>query len=233
MNGSRVLLVESDVDLARAILDALGDEGLVALWAESGHEGLQLARTYDPRLIALEAQLPDQDGCEICRQLRREGFPMPILLLAARGSEWDRVLSAETGADDWVAKPFDPRNLVSRIRALVRRFAGDLALLPHERCVLFGDVEVDLALMQVFRQGQTVDLTPTGFRLLCLLVSHPDREFAEDELIRAVWGYDSDLGGGRVLDARMRRLQERLEAEPRKPRCLVATADGGYKFERP
>ena len=85
MNGSRVLLVESDVDLARAILGALGDEGLVSLWAESGQEGLQLARTYDPRLIALEARLPDQDGCEVCRQLRREGFPMPILVLAARG----------------------------------------------------------------------------------------------------------------------------------------------------
>lgn len=233
MNGIRVLVVENDVDLARGILGALGEEGLVALWAESGQEGLQLARTYDPRLIALESQLPDRSGCEICRQLRSEGCRMPILLLAGSADDWDQALMTCTGADDWVAKPLDPVNLVFRVRALVRRFAGDLMLVPHERCVLLGDVEVDLALMQVFRQGQAVDLTPTGFRLLCHLVSHPDREFQGDELIKAVWGYVSDLGGERILEAQIRCLWELLEDAPQEPRWLVATPGGGYKFERP
>jgi DNA-binding response OmpR family regulator len=171
-------------------------------------------------------------GFDVCRQLRAEGKRMPILMLTARDEEVDKVLGLELGADDYVVKPYSLRELISRIRALLRRAYGDLADVSKEERLTFGEIEVDLERLQVYRQGRLVNLTPTEFRLLHYLVANPDRPFSRDALIEAVWGYDSDIGSQRTVDAHMRHLRQKLEDDPSNPRWFVTVRGMGYKFER-
>jgi DNA-binding response OmpR family regulator len=153
-------------------------------------------------------------------------------MLTARDEEVDKVLGLELGADDYVVKPFSLRELLSRIRALLRRAYGELATLAEDKQVAFGDVVVDLGRLLVYRQGQLVDLTPTEFRLLRYLVTHPDRPFTRESLIEAVWGYDSSVGSGRTVDVHIRHLRKKLEDDPANPRWLVTVRGIGYKFRR-
>ena len=232
MTGERILIVEDERAVARGLEYGLASEGFAVLWAATGQEALELARAEDPHLILLDLRLPDVSGFDVCRQLRAEGRTMPILMLTARDEEVDKVLGLELGADDYVVKPFSLRELISRIRALLRRAYGDLAAgLPGGR-VSFGDVEVDLERLQVHRQGRLVSLTPTEFRLLRHLVANPGRPFSRDELIEAVWGYDSSVGSARTVDVHIRHLREKLEKDPANPHWIVTVWGVGYKFER-
>jgi len=232
MAGERILVVEDERAVARGLEYGLTREGFTVLWADTGQRALELARGQNPHLILLDIRLPDVSGFDVCRQLRAEGKRMPILMLTARDEEVDKVLGLELGADDYVVKPYSLRELISRIRALLRRAYGDLAAVSEGERLAFGDVEVDLERLQVYRQGRLVNLTPTEFRLLRYLVTHPDRPFSRDALIEAVWGYDSDVGNERTVDAHMRHLREKLEEDPSNPRWLVTVRGIGYKFER-
>ena len=176
--------------------------------------------------------LPDVSGFDVCRQLRAERMRQPILMLTACDEELDKVLGLELGADDYVVKPYSLRELISRIRALLRRAYGELAAASVGDRLRFGEVEVDLERLQVTRRGELVDLTPTEFRLLRYLVSNPDRPFSRDQLIEAVWGYASDIGSDRTVDVHVRHLREKLEDDPANPRWLVTVRGVGYKFER-
>ncbi len=231
MSAERILIVEDERAVARGLEYGLTSEGFTVLWADTGQRALELARSQNPHLILLDIRLPDVSGFDVCRQLRAEGKRMPILMLTARDEEVDKVLGLELGADDYVVKPYSLRELLSRIRALLRRAYGDLADVSEER-LTFGEVEVDLERLQVYRQGRLVNLTPTEFRLLRYLVTHPDRPFSRDALIEAVWGYDSDIGSQRTVDPHMRHLREKLEDDPSNPRWLVTVRGIGYKFER-
>jgi DNA-binding response OmpR family regulator len=153
-------------------------------------------------------------------------------MLTARDEELDKVLGLELGADDYVVKPYSLRELISRIRALLRRAYGELATVSAGDRIRFGDIELDLEQLRVSRAGQHVDLTPTEFRLLRYLVAHPNRPFTRDALIEAIWGYDSDIGSDRTVDVHMRHLREKLEHDPGNPRWLVTVRGIGYKFER-
>jgi DNA-binding response OmpR family regulator len=228
----RILIVEDERAVARGLEYGLRSEGFEVLWAETGREALDLAQSRNPHLILLDIRLPDISGFDVCRQLRAAGRRMPILMLTARDEEVDRVLGLELGADDYVVKPFSMRELISRIRALLRRAYGELATVSVAERVVFGDVEVDLERLQVYRQGRLVDLTPTEFRLLRYLITHPDRPTSREALIDAVWGYDSSIGSGRTVDVHMRHLREKLEDEPGNPRWLVTVRGIGYKFAR-
>jgi DNA-binding response OmpR family regulator len=153
-------------------------------------------------------------------------------MLTARDEEVDKVLGLELGADDYVVKPYQLRELIARVRALLRRAYGDLAeVSPGER-ILFDDVEVDLEQLQVSRRGEPVSLTATEFRLLHYLVSHPNRPYSREALIVAVWGYDSGVGSDRTVDVHIRHLREKLEKNPAEPRWLVTVRGMGYKFQR-
>jgi DNA-binding response OmpR family regulator len=231
MAGERILIVEDERAVARGLEYGLTSEGFTVLWADTGQQGLELVRSQNPHLILLDIRLPDVSGFDVCRQLRAEGKRMPILMLTARDEELDKVLGLELGADDYVVKPFSLRELISRIRALLRRAYGDLAAVSEEERLAFGEVEVDLERLQVYRQGRLVYLTPTEFRLLRYLVIHPDRPFSRDALIEAVWGYDSDVGNQRTVDAHMRHLRKKLEDDPSNPRWFVTVRGIGYKFE--
>jgi DNA-binding response OmpR family regulator len=231
MTKNRILIVEDERAVARGLEYGLTSEGFVVLWAKSGQEGLDLVSSRDPHLILLDIRLPDINGFDICRRLRSAGYRQPVLMLTARDEEMDKVLGLELGADDYIVKPYSLREVVSRVRAQLRRAYGDLAVPATTTLLRFGTVEIDLERLQVIRQGQPLDLTPTEFRLLRHLVSHPQRPFSRDDLIEAVWGYDSDIGNDRTVDVHMRHLREKLEDDPANPRWLLTVRGVGYKFE--
>jgi len=232
MAGERILLVEDERAVARGLEYGLTREGFEVLGAETGQQALSLARQRPPHLILLDIRLPDISGLDVCRTLRAEGHRMPILVLTARDEELDKVLGLELGADDYVVKPYSLREVLARIRALLRRAYGDLAAPTSGGRLAFGAVELDLERLQVTRRGALVDLTPTEFRLLRYLVTNPDRPCTRDTLIEAVWGYASDIGNDRTVDVHIRHLREKLEDDPAQPRWLVTVRGVGYKFER-
>jgi len=230
--GERILIVEDERAVARGLEYGLQNEGFTVLWAKTGQQALDMARSQDPHLILLDIRLPDLGGFDVCRRIRAEGRRMPILMLTARDDEVDKVLGLELGADDYVVKPYSLRELISRVRALLRRAYGELATSSLEGRLTFGDVEVDLGRLQVFRRGQPVDLTPTEFRLLSYLLAHPNRPLSREAIIEAVWGYDSVIGYERTVDVHIRHLREKLEDDPSDPRWLVTVRGVGYQFER-
>ena len=231
MAGERILYVEDERAVALGLKYALTSEGFDVIWVETGRQALETARSEDPHVILLDIRLPDISGYDVCRQLRAEGMRQPILMLTARDEELDKVLGLELGADDYVVKPYGLRELISRIRALLRRAYGELATASTGDWQAFGDIKVDLERLRVYRRGQPVDLTPTEFRLLCYLVSHPGRPLSRSILIEAVWGYDSDIGSDRTVDVHMWHLREKLEDDPANPRWFLTVRGAGYRFD--
>jgi DNA-binding response OmpR family regulator len=231
MPGERILIVEDERAVARGLEYGLHNEGFAVLMAENGQKALDLARTQKPRLILLDIRLPDISGFDVCRQLRSEGARMPILMLTARDEAIDKVLGLELGADDYVVKPYDLRELIARIRALLRRAYGELSEASQGMRITFGTVEIDLEQLRVSREGEPVFLTPTEFRLLRYLVENARRPISRATLIEAVWGYASDIGSDRTVDVHIRHLREKLEDDPANPRWIVTVRGAGYKFE--
>jgi DNA-binding response OmpR family regulator len=231
MSGERILVVEDEPAVAMGLEYGLKSEGFSVLRAENGHKALLQAETSDPHLILLDIRLPDISGFDVCKQLRGRGYRQPILILTARDEELDRVMGLELGADDYVVKPYRLRELIARIRALLRRAYGELAAPIRGARLHFGEVEIDLERLQVTRKGRMIDLTPTEFRLLRYLVSNPERPFSRGDLIETIWGYDSDIGSDRTVDVHMRHLREKLEADPAAPRWLVTVRGVGYRFQ--
>jgi DNA-binding response OmpR family regulator len=231
MPGEQILIVEDERAVARGLEYGLEKEGFAVLLAETGQKALDQARSKDPHLILLDIRLPDISGFDVCRQLRAEGARMPILMLTARDEAIDKVLGLELGADDYVVKPYDLRELIARIRALLRRAYGELAESSRGERINFGDIEIDLDQLRVTRAGQPVFLTPTEFRLLRYLAENPQRPISRATLIEAVWGYASDIGSDRTVDVHIRHLREKLEDDPAIPKWIITVRGVGYRFE--
>jgi two-component system response regulator VicR len=235
MPGEIILVVEDEPAVARGLEYGLKAEGFTVLVAANGARALELARGGKehpaPHLLLLDIRLPDMSGFDVCRTLREEGRAFPILMVTARDEEVDKVLGLELGADDYIVKPFSLREVLSRVRAALRRAYGELASASStpDR-VAFGDIAVDLQKMRVERAGQGVLLTPTEYRLLRHLVTHADQVFSRDSLLEVVWGYDSGVDSQRTVDVHMRHLREKLEADPAAPRFLVTVRGTGYMF---
>ena len=225
--ASTVLIVEDDpytVDLVRLYL---GRDGHKVLAAADGLEGLNLAREAHPDLVVLDLMLPGLDGMEVCRILREES-EVPIVMLTARVEEEDRVAGLDLGADDYIIKPFSPRELAARVRAVLRRTDRD-ALERGPAELAYGDISVNLRRRTAYVKRAQVRLTPTEFRLLVSLMREPDRVFTRDQIIDRVFGYDFD-GFDRTVDAHVSNLRRKLEADPDKP-CYIHTIYGvGYRF---
>jgi DNA-binding response OmpR family regulator len=227
-----ILLVEDERAVARGLEYALQNEGYTVLWAQSGQRALELARTQNPHLIVLDIRLPDISGFDVCRTLRSEGKRQPILMLTARDEEMDKVLGLELGADDYVVKPYGVRELLSRIRALLRRAYGDFAQPPVDAPLRHGPLELDPQRMQASHNGQPLDLTPIEYRLLCHFLNHPDQPFTRSQLIEQVWGYTSEIEAERTVDVHIRHLRQKIETDPAEPRWLVTVRGAGYKLAR-
>jgi len=233
MASECILIVEDERAVARGLQYALQSEGFEVLCAETGQLAIDLAKTRNPSLILLDLRLPDISGFDVCRQLRKDGLRQPILMLTALDDPIDKVLGLELGADDYVVKPYNLRELIARIRSLLRRAYGELSEVSQGQVITFGEIILDLEQLRVTRLGQTVYLTPTEFRLLRYLVTHPDKPINRDTLIEAVWGYDSDASSDRMVDVHIRHLRQKLEASPSDPQWLLTVRGIGYKFQFP
>ncbi len=207
-------------DIAR---DYLQHAGYSVLTAHSGDDALTLARARRPDLIVLDLRLPRMDGIEVARTLRRES-PVPIIMLTARADESDRLLGLDVGADDYMTKPFSPRELVARVRAVLRRAAAA----PTGDILHMDDVTLDTSRMSVTRAGSAIDLTPTEFKLLAKLAQHPGRVFTRTQLLDAVRGDDAEAFD-RSIDAHVKNIRRKLEADPRRPHYVLTVYGVGYK----
>jgi phosphate regulon transcriptional regulator PhoB len=226
----RILIIEDDRDIVELVRYNLEKEGFQVAAAADGMTGLAQLRKSPPDLLLLDLMLPKLPGLEVCREVRRDQAlnPLPILMLTARGDEADRVVGLELGADDYVTKPFSPRELVARVKALLRRV--EPAGAAGERPVTVGELVIDPMSFRVTRAGKPVPLSTLEFRLLYHLASRPDRVFTRDQLLDAVWGTERFVTP-RSVDVYIRRLREKIEAEPDRPAYLKTVRGAGYMFE--
>lgn len=230
--STTILLIEDDESIAEPLIFGLKSEGYRVLHASDGSQGLHLARTEAPAVILLDVMLPGMDGFTVCRTLRRESI-VPILMLTARGQELDRVMGLELGADDYIVKPFSFRELLARVRAILRRRQLDRgeASPPADRLAI-GEIEVDRTARQVWRAGRPVDLTPREFDLLWVLMKHAGQALHRHDLLDQVWGKDW-IGDPRTLDVHIRWLREKIEDDPSSPHYIQTVRGYGYRFGDP
>jgi two-component system response regulator VicR len=233
MSGEKILIVEDERAVARGLEYGLQAEGYAVRIAETGEQALEMARAEAPHCILLDIRLPGISGFDVCRILRAEEMRMPILMLTARDEPIDKVLGLELGADDYVVKPYNLRELIARIRALIRRAYGELSEISQGEKIAFGNLVLDLEQLRVTRDGEQVYLTPTEFRLLRYLVSRPNRPTSRETILEAIWGYSGDIGSERTVDVYIRHLREKLEEDPADPRWIVTVRGMGYKYEPP
>jgi len=221
-----ILVVEDETKIARLVRDYLEHAGFEVLVAGDGEVALASARRSRPDLVVLDLGLPGRDGLDVARMLRQTSG-VPIVMLTARGEEVDRVVGLELGADDYVVKPFSPKELVARVRAVLRRTEAARAGGPEVLRV--ADVEVDVPRMRVSVGGRPVELTPTEFQLLATLVREPGRVFTRGQLLDAVHGVAFE-SYERAVDAHVKNLRKKLEPAPGKPRYLLTVHGVGYRF---
>ena len=224
--GTRILAVEDDERIRTAVKLALEDEGWLVDEAASGEEAVTIFMRQPADVVLIDIMLPGIDGFELCRTLRRSS-DVPIVMVTARADTLDVVAGLEAGADDYLTKPFAPKELSARIRALLRRARP--ANPAHPRLV-FGDLEIVPDEGKVMRSGEEIHLTKTEFRLLCELAENPGRVFSREELLDQVWGYGY-FGDGRLVDVHVRRLRTKVEIDSANPRHIVTVRGLGYRLQ--
>ena len=231
MKRERILIVEDEQAVARGLEYALKAEGFEVYWARTGRQALDLMRREQPDLITLDLRLPDISGYDVCRALRSEAHRQPILMLTAKDEELDKVLGLELGADDYMVKPYRVRELISQIRALLRRAYGEVAVQAEDEFQRFHGLEIDPIRMEVRRDGEAIDLTPTEYRLLRYLCARVNVPVSRNSLLEAIWGYESDVNSDRTVDVHIRHLRQKIERDPADPRQIVTVRGVGYKFQ--
>ena len=224
-----ILVVDDEPTLRETLAEALDADGFRVVTAADGREALLRFREHRPDLVVLDLMLPELSGVEVCRIIRAESG-VPILMLTAKSSEIDKVLGLELGADDYVTKPFSLRELVARIRALLRRTEQPAAEAPAT--VGLGELTVDLAGHRVLRDGAQVPMKPKVFELLAFLLLHPGQVFSREQLLEQVWGYDY-AGETRTVDVHVHWLRSAIEPDPGQPRYLQTIRGTGYVLRRP
>ena len=229
MQGT-ILLVEDEAAIAAFVQTALEREGFAVEVVEDGQQALARVNQALPDLVILDLMLPGVNGLEVCRAVRRMRTYVPIIMLTARDEDVDKVVGLELGADDYITKPFNTRELIARVRAVLR-LAYSRATMEEPDRLCIGRLEIDLTGRTVTVGGQPVDLTPKEFDLLVLLASHRGRVFGRESLLEKVWGYDY-LGDSRTVDVHVQRLRRKLEEDPHHPRYLLTVRSIGYKFPR-
>lgn len=226
--AQRIVVIEDEKDIVDLLTYTLRKEGFDVRSSARGKEGLDLIRRGPADLALIDIMLPDLDGLEVCKRVRADDNlkGLPVIFLTAKGEEFDRILGLEIGADDYVVKPFSPRELVARIKAVLRR--QDRAE-DEPQVVETRDIRLDARTQEVTVRGQSVDLSTLEFRLLHFLASHPRRIFARESLLNEVWGRDRFVTP-RTVDVHIRRLREKIEVQPDRPRLLQTVRGSGYRF---
>jgi DNA-binding response OmpR family regulator len=224
-----ILVIEDDPAVGEALVEGIGTEGYQVHWETTGGGGVAFARDHSPQLIVLDIRLPDGNGFDFCRQLRQLGLRQPILMLTVQSDPVDKVLGLEMGADDYLTKPYHLRELIARIRSLLRRAYGELANTDAD-LLYAGDLVINQGRATVQRGDQTIFLTPTEFRLLVYMARHSGQVVSRVQIIEALWGHASDLEDERTINVHIRRLREKVELDPSRPSMILTVPGLGYRL---
>ena len=224
MQQQTILVIDDDESLRDTIGLLLEREGFRPILAADGNQGLQEAFHSKPSLILVDLRMPGMSGVDVCKKVRAAGMQTPLIVLSAVGEELDKVLLLEIGADDYVVKPFGSRELLARIRAIIRRTAPD-----QSKLLTFSDVEMDLERRVVKRKGDEIKLTRAEFNLLAFFLQNPDKALSRDVILNSVWGYES-FPNTRTVDAHVVHLRQKLEPDPEVPRYFITIHGIGYRF---
>ncbi|PNP90218.1 DNA-binding response regulator [Listeria newyorkensis] len=240
MNGeeralTKILVVDDESSIVTLLQFNIEKAGFDVVTAEDGRTGYELALSEKPDLIVLDLMLPEMDGIEVCKQLRQDKVETPILMLTAKDDELDKIIGLELGADDYLTKPFSPREVVARIKAILRRSAGKATdvepeELPKEKALQVGELKILTESYEVYLQDELLDLTPKEFELLLYLANHRGKVFSRDQLLDAVWNYDY-IGETRIVDVHVSHLRDKIEADTKQPRYIKTIRGFGYKME--
>ncbi|MCS1351603.1 response regulator transcription factor [Mechercharimyces sp. CAU 1602] len=231
----RILVVDDEPSIVKLVQFNLEKEGYKVDIATDGSTALEMAKNQDPDLVVLDLMLPQMDGLEVCRRLRQEKHYMPILMLTAKNEEFDRVLGLELGADDYMTKPFSPRELLARIKAIFRRVEAvhaPVSAESKEECIHIGELMILPEGYEAKLDGELLELTPKEFELLLFMARSKGRVLSRDQLLNAVWNYDF-VGDSRIVDVHVSHLREKIEKDTRKPIYIKTVRGIGYKFEGP
>ncbi len=223
---ARILVVDDEAMVTEVVERYLRSNGFDTMTARDGEKALEIAREWRPDLVVLDLMLPGIDGLEVCRRLR-EDQPLPIIMLTALGEESDRIVGLEIGADDYIVKPFSPRELVARVRSVLRRVGEGVTSADRE--IRIGELTVNPVTRNVSLNGRSLGLTPKEFDLLYFLTSHPDQVFTREELMNRVWDVDYAAEYSTVT-VHIRRLRSHIELDPDRPRFIKTVWGVGYKF---
>ncbi len=225
MSKSSVLIVDDDMKIAALLKAYFEKDGFVTYLAHDGYQALEKIREQKPDIVVLDLMLPGLDGWEVCRRARKDS-DVPILMLTARDEETDRLIGLEMGADDYVAKPFSAREVVARVRAILRRTNKSAT---KEEPIKIGKLLIDPKQHTITKDGENLDMTPTEFKILELLATNPNRVFSRLHIVQQVQGYAFE-GYERTIDAHIKNLRRKLEDNPKEPRYIVTIYGVGYKF---
>ncbi len=227
-SAGRILVIDDDREIIRLLKSYLEQSGFTVLTAQNGQTGLQLMRAEQPNLVLLDLMLPDQDGYDVTRQARAEARlkSIPIIMLTARIEDTDKIIGLELGADDYITKPFNPREVIARVRSVLRRAADTR---PPERSIGSGMLLLNPAQHQLTLNGQPVDLTPTEFKLLQSLMENPGYAFTRSELVEKLFGYDHE-SLERTIDSHIKNIRRKIEPDPAEPTYIQTVYGIGYRF---
>jgi DNA-binding response OmpR family regulator len=223
---AKILIVEDEPNMVAGLRDNFEFEGYQVISAPDGAAGLERALSESPDLVILDVMMPRMSGLDVCKQLKAKKPGIPIIMLTARGQEVDKVVGLELGADDYVTKPFSIRELLARVKAVLRR-AGTVPKVTEK--FSFGEVEVNLRSCQVSRKGRAMDFSSKEFELLKFFLHHPGETLSRDRLLEEVWGYEH-FPTTRTVDAHIVRLRQKVEPKPDEPRFILTVHGTGYKF---
>ncbi|PKM83968.1 MAG: DNA-binding response regulator [Firmicutes bacterium HGW-Firmicutes-13] len=222
----KVLVVDDEKTLVKALTFNLEKEGYEVVTAYDGEEALKQVESDNPDLVILDLMLPGLDGFEVCRRVRKN-LDIPIIMLTAKGDDIDKILGLELGADDYITKPFNPRELIARVKAILRRTDSQSSSIKN--LIKVQDLQIDLYQHKVRVKGNEIDLTSKEFALLNLLATNPGRVYSREQLLEQIWGYNY-YGDARTVDVHIRHLREKLETDPSNPRYIITVWGTGYKF---
>ena len=228
----KILVVDDEPSIVTLIKFNLEKAGYIVITAEDGRQGLDLSLTEKPDLIVLDLMLPGMDGMDVCKTLRQEKVETPILMLTAKDEEFDKILGLELGADDYMTKPFSPREVVARVKAILRRTQVQKTPGDAAAVIKLGALEIHTDSYDVYAHGEQLVLTPKEYELLLYLSNHKNKVLSRDQLLNGVWDFHYD-GDTRIVDVHISHLREKIEADPKRPAYIRTIRGFGYKLEVP
>lgn len=224
----KILIVEDESSIRKFININLSINGYAVIEAESGEEALEMVNMYNPMVVILDIMLPGIDGFEVCQKIRETRPEIIIIMLTARGQDMDKIMGLGLGADDYMVKPFNPLELVARIKAILRR--SEIPSLQGKDRIKFGNLEIDNKSQKFYKDNKEVDLTPTEFSIIKAFMNNPGKAFSRDELLNNIWGQDY-FGDVKTVDVHIRRLREKIEDNPSSPSYIETVWGFGYRWQ--